>query len=365
MTPGSRLPMKIAYVLYWNLCRDDGVVRKVITQVKLWEPEVDVRVFVLTPPVSPGRSPIPRSTVFSFSSMRQRLGAMRAMVEAVEAWAPDAIYYRYDPPYPPLLRLLSRFPTVVEINTDDVEEFRLGSRLRYLYNLFTRGSIFSRAVGLIGVTRELVEKPHFAKYGKASLVIGNGIDTLDYPELPPALNARPRLVFMGSAHVRWHGLDKILLLARGAPDLDFELIVPGLADTVNDAPPNVRFHGFLARSEYEPILASADVGLGALALHRVGINEACSLKVREYLAYGLPVVLGGQDTDYPDGADHVLQLPNAPANVSAGAEAIRQFAKRMQGRRVPRALVFPRIDARLKERSRIDFIRQQAREFTR
>lgn len=352
--------MKIAYVLHWNMFRNDGVVRKMNTQIRLWQPSVDVRVFALSPPGPDGAPMPPQTTVFPFRSMFQRLRAMRALVRAVNAWKPDAIYYRYDPPYPPLVQLFDRLPTVVEINTDDVKEFGLGSRLRHYYNLLTRGAVFSRARGIVSVTRELTRNPIIARFGKPCLVVANGIDTADFRELPPAQAARPRLAFIGSAKVPWHGVDKIVAFARQAPELDFDLIGENLVDP-GTIPSNVRVHGYLPRSAYEPILAAADVGLGALALHRVSIGEACSLKVREYLAYGLPVILGCPDTDFPGGADYLLELPNCDENVSAGIDAIRQFVAKMKGRRVPRADAVPRIDARIKEQQRLAFIEERSR----
>ncbi len=40
-----------------------------------------------------------------------------------------------------------------------------------------------------------------------------------------------------------------------------------------------------------------------------------TLKVREYLAAGLPVVIGYQDTDFLDGAPFILQVPNEPDGI--------------------------------------------------
>jgi len=42
----------------------------------------------------------------------------------------------------------------------------------------------------------------------------------------------------------------------------------------------------------------ADVAIGALATYRKGMKETSTLKVREYLAYGLPVILDHHDPDF-------------------------------------------------------------------
>jgi glycosyltransferase involved in cell wall biosynthesis len=117
---------------------------------------------------------------------------------------------------------------------------------------------------------------------------------------------------------------------------------------------NTTLHGELPPEQYRDVLARADVGVGTLALYREGIQEACSLKVREYLAFGLPVVLANTDTDFPSGAEFILQLPNAPEAVSGCVERIEDFIASWRGRRVPRTAITA-IDVVKKEQSRLDF----------
>jgi hypothetical protein len=86
------------------------------------------------------------------------------------------------------------------------------------------------------------------------------------------------------------------------------------------------------------------------------MEEASPLKVREALAYGLPVILAYQDTDFLDArVDFLLQIPNTEENVYENATAIRAFAYAMQGHRVDRDFIQPRIDQSIKEKARLDF----------
>src|SRR5581483_6100961 len=142
-------------------------------------------------------------------------------------------------------------------------------------------------------------------------------------------------------------------LAEREPAWRFDLVgaeLPGV-------PPNVTCHGYLGEEAYRAILARADVGVGTLALHRLGMNEACPLKVRRYLAHGLPVILGHEDTDFI-GADpwFLLRLPNTEENVRANLDRIRSFVERVRGRRVPRAEVEPRLGLAGKERQRLAYL---------
>jgi hypothetical protein len=102
-------------------------------------------------------------------------------------------------------------------------------------------------------------------------------------------------------------------------------------------------------------VAAADVAIGPLALHRNRMDEASPLKVADYLAYGLPVIIAHQDTRFPDGAPFLLQLSNEEDNVDRALDDIAAFVDSWVGRRVDRREIRV-IDAPLVERQRLDFI---------
>jgi glycosyltransferase involved in cell wall biosynthesis len=151
-------------------------------------------------------------------------------------------------------------------------------------------------------------------------------------------------------------VDKIARLAAHFPQWRFDIVGPAQAE-LSGAPSNVVVHGPLARDLYLPIMAQADVAIGPLALHRKGLSEASALKVAEYLAYGIPVILGCPETAFPDGASFLLQLPNAEDNVDLARDEVRAFVERWQGRRVPRAEICA-IDSSVVERERLALILQ-------
>ena len=347
---------KIAYVMHWNVFRNDGVVKKIQTQMKFWHPHVEAKAFAITPGTNSTQSPILESETFFYQSFTDRFGAAKKLVAAVADWSPDAIYFRYNPPYHPLQMLFQRTPTVVELNTDDVEEYRLGPPHRYWYNRLTRGQVYRAAAGLISVCHEYKDLAHTQKYQKPSLVIANAVELSDFPQLPAPDNMRPRLVFMGAEDTPWHGLDKIVWLAQQLVEFDFDII--GMdQNALKDAPANLRAHGYLNREAYIDILAQANIALGTLALHRKRGNEASPLKVREYLAVGLPVINAYRDTDFMEGADFILEIPNTENNVQTHLEQIRQFVHEKKYCRVARESI-AHIDAVHKEQQRLNFISQ-------
>lgn len=115
------------------------------------------------------------------------------------------------------------------------------------------------------------------------------------------------------------------------------------------------FHGRLDRRDYEPLMYQADVAIGTMALYRKGMNEASPLKVREYLAYGLPVIIGYQDTDFPESVPFLLQLTNASGNLEHHLAEIDAFVQNWRGKRVLREQI-QHLDNRVKEIVRLEYM---------
>jgi glycosyltransferase involved in cell wall biosynthesis len=302
--------------------------------------------------------------IVTFDSPTGRLVATRRLVAAVHAWRPGAIYLRYDLFLPPVPALVRKLPTVVEINADDREEAKIRverARAASIYNEVNRRLIVGRARGLVCVTRELADSPSFAPYRKPTEVIANGVDLDLLQPLPPVASGRPAVAFLGSMRQVWHGVDKLATFAAESPEIDFHVVgydERSLRDAVGGPyPANVTAHGPLDRAQFEPVLARCDAAFGTLALHRKNMREACPLKVREYLGYGLPVAIAYDDTDLVDvDAWWLSRIPNTEDNVRTNAERLRAFVHGARGRRVSRDEVADRIGVEGKELRRAAFI---------
>lgn len=353
--------LRIAYVLYWNLHRRDGVAKKVHAQIAHWRAAGhEVEAFCL----SRGDASDSPWRIFPFRTFRERYRATQELQRAAIEWSPEIAYLRFDVFLPPLTRLTDAIPTVAEIQSIEREEMKLRrvrSKPTLLYNELTGPLMLSRARGIVTVSHEIAEQRFVASHAKPTSVIGNGIDLDRVRELSAPVNERPQVVFLGSAGQAWHGVDKILWMAEQLPDVTFHLVGYSAQDVGAAVPANLIAHGVLTREEYEPILAACDAGIGTLALHRKQMDEASPLKVREYLGYGLPLVIGYEDTDLM-GLDPwwKLQLPNEEANVRDGLERIREFFWNVRGRRVARHEISERIGAHVKEQRRLEFLAQLA-----
>jgi glycosyltransferase involved in cell wall biosynthesis len=256
----------------------------------------------------------------------------------------------------PLEKLFDIAPVVVEINTNDIDEYRYRGSLYYWMNRFFRGRILRNAAGIIVPSFELRDMPANQKYQKPITVITNGIDLTEIPSLPPAMNKTPVLAFVATPGYPWHGIDKIIELAIVCDDLNFIVIGFDQTDCPGQLPANLKLLGSLRQREIGNALLKADLAFGTLALHRKNMNEACPLKVREALAYGLPIIYAYKDTDFEDlNCEFLLRLPNTENNVIQHVDEIRAFAYKMRGERVDRKIFSSRIDQRIKEKKRLKF----------
>jgi glycosyltransferase involved in cell wall biosynthesis len=350
--------MKIAYLAYWDVSQESGVLKKIARQMRAWvDAGCEVKLFIASPDddIWSGLGDLSVEVVLS-RRIRTHFLKTALLVGKIILWDPDLVYFRFRTCYPFLGILVRAVPMILEINTDDLSEYRAMQRwYMYLYHRLTRERIIKRARSLVCVTQEIASK--FAQYQKPTVVIGNGIDLSSYSQLPVPKNIEPRIVFMGSPGYSWHGVDKILWLARRFSQWQFDLIGLEQKDLEGQVTSNVSTYGLLGHTQYKEILAKADVAVGTLALHRNDMDEACPLKVREYLAYGIPTIIGYHDTDFPKPEPFLLQLPNTPNNVMEYASKIEQFVQTSRGQRVSREKI-THLDVGFKERERLAFLRK-------
>jgi glycosyltransferase involved in cell wall biosynthesis len=337
--------------LHWSETLKSGVFHKVTAQIKAWQNlGLDVGLFILSRrDVRDAWVSVLGETVkhVVLYTPWDRVLAPSQLAYVIWQWKPDTIYTRYDLFYPPFAALFASKPTIVEINTDDQSEFELiGGRVRAYYNTLTRFFNLGVANGFVFVTHELAQRYDL---DKPYAVIGNSIDLGQYAWLPPSEETTPQLVFMGTEHVTWHGVDKIQKLAEQFPSWHFHMI--GLQA---GGPSNMFWYGSLDRADYSKIMQKAHVAIGPLALHRKDMSEASPLKVREYLAHGLPVIIAYDETDFRDPVDFLLKLPNIENNIDT--KKITKFVEAWRHKRVERACV-QHLDTGVKEAKRVEFLR--------
>lgn len=354
--------MRIAYIsLHWARTRNSGVGKKIQSQIEAWNTMGHAaRLFMHTASHEPLSDLIEGEYFFYSISGKirtefNRIAAAQRMVKAVRDFHPDIIFLRYGIYVYPAHQLMDIAPVIEEINTDDLTQHEGLGRIYDLYNRFTRGIFLRRIRGLVTVSRELAASPAFAGYRKNTCVIANGVNLKNFQQVPPPNNKVPHLVFIGTPGYDWHGVDKLVSLARLVPDIHIDIIGYHEIPECEPLPENITLHGYLALEEYKTVLASADAAISTLALHRKKMEEASPLKSRECLAFGLPLIMAYDDTDLMDfDQPFLLRIPNKEDNIQTHAGAIRDFVHRMRGVRVDRDQVTA-IDQTAKEIKRLRF----------
>ena len=345
--------MKIAYVAFEDFNTESGVLKKVVKQMQYWiQNGHDVRLLVVSSQLDVWTG-IGNIQVSIFQPNDDK-----GLLNYFQSWHPDVVYVRVPFKARHMWHVTKNIPTFFEINSDDLIEFKMFHKPNWLQSWkykWVRKIIFERASGLVFVTNELAST-HYGR-GNDYRVISNGVSLTDYQIQDVPKNLTPRLVFMGTKGFPWHGVEKIITMAQHFQTWHFDMIGYNEEDIEGVKPPNVHFHGVLPRYAYEPILGKADVAIGTLSLYEKNMDEACPLKVREYLAYGLPVISGYHDSDFPNSIPFILQLPNISTNVEDNLDKIEKFVLCWMGKRVERKDVV-HIDVAMKEEERLEFFKK-------
>lgn len=208
----------------------------------------------------------------------------------------------YDPLQAYFIRRASK-PVFLVHHTKELDELKLIKNkgyILYLLEIFFGKMSIKKAKGIIGVTNEIVkyEIDRVKDHNKLSILYPNGIrysSEIFLNKFEDKIN----LIFIASYFFDWHGLDLLLDSIEENKDKEFVLhLVGDLSDAQLSRiklDNRIKAYGKLNRDEIKKLVFKSSLGLGSFALYRKNLNEACTLKVREYLYYGLPVYSGHID----------------------------------------------------------------------
>lgn len=269
-------------------------------------------------------------------------GVRRAarLEQAIAALDPSAIVLRWpgalDPGLPGLVRRHGG-RIVSEHHADEAAELRLlgGPWLRLRAAAESRFSsrLIGHLAGAVGVTEEIRAEVARRSGVQRSLVVANGIaiDSVAATGFRRFTGSDLELAWSCGRFWPWQGLDRLVDgLARSDPGLPVTVHLLGDVPAPPASHGRVTYvqHGMVAGPAADAVFARAHLALGTLALHRKGLREACPLKVREYLARGLPFITAHDDPDVPAAAPWAHRLaddgsPIAIAEIIAFAERCR------------------------------------------
>lgn len=240
----------------------------------------------------------------------------------------DVYFLRYPLASKQLLCFLKKYPQkfILEHNTIEIAEIKhkakewvkkykirpTPSYLKLLFNTLLKPvfietyygkKVLQLAKGGVAVTEEIAkhEKSRYLNYKCNTLPNGIDVMGIKFYKRKFADGDVLNLILLVNCAVDWHGIDLVLASFNMYKGNRIRLTLIGeLNDKVrllSQENKNVRATGFLSANEFEVYMQAAHLGLGSFALFRKNLEEASTLKIREYLASGLPVFLGHTDTD--------------------------------------------------------------------
>lgn len=145
--------------------------------------------------------------------------------------------------------------------------------------------------------------------------ISNGIDPNEI-EVFKDLSKEDKINFISVSSISyWHGIDRFIKSMESVENIHFYIIGPSNDESnklkkivlEKKLQNKVSFCGYMSKDELSKIYQISHIGVGSLGRHRSGILALNSLKNREYLAKGLPVIYSEIDSDL-DHLDFVYKV---------------------------------------------------------
>lgn len=148
------------------------------------------------------------------------------------------------------------------------------------------------------------EKKYYSRY--PTKVISNSIDVLSVPQrTAPVFDGNElKMIMISGWKSEWLGLDllirsmqeykgkaKLTLYFAGEPYEPHKEMAEQLQHH------KIIFEGYLSGEKMDALFNECHIAIGTLAEYRLGIKEASNLKTRDYMARGIPFVVGYHDTD--------------------------------------------------------------------
>jgi glycosyltransferase involved in cell wall biosynthesis len=326
---------KIAMIYFYTGLIDykPSVFNKTIRQFEAFKKISDTRLFIICQKISESILEELPNDVIIIQRFTKRFRVVNTIFllellsKSLEEFRPDFIYFRDVAYYPYFYRAINKkyAKNFVEVQTKLIIELELMNRSQSTKNtIFIRESIlqrryFKKLDGLITITDEISEcEQRFNPYIK-TCTIGNGYSGF-IKNLRKINDNTIDLIFIGSPDQPWNNIERLLrsydaYIDSSGDNDTFKIHIVGInKEDLEYTSKNtgVSFYGYISDpAELSKIYQHADIGVGTLGLYKIKINEAAPLKVREYLSYGLPVIIGYKDVDLSTDLPFVMQVENS------------------------------------------------------
>jgi glycosyltransferase involved in cell wall biosynthesis len=200
-----------------------------------------------------------------------------------------------------------------------------------LMERFLGPRMIRRCSGLIGNCEE-VRTYELERAGvsipSCTITDGVSVDDTPFSRTPPYSGRVLNLLCIATSFHPWQGLDRVLAglkaYARPEPLLNLKVVGEATAEhrswasvLKDNGCVKVEFLGKRYGPELEEIFEETHIAFSPLAMFRKKLRGGSALKTREYVARGLPFVIGHDDPDLKGAGDFFLSVPpdESPVNM--------------------------------------------------
>lgn len=267
-------------------------------------------------------------------------------LQLIQDVQPEIIYLRAFPmDYFFLSRKLRRLgiPFVYELNAITDAEYRSKEQV-------LKGKIFTwfegRTLALASMWAVVTNEIHLyakriSRVSKPYFIARNGVNISEAdPHKSRALirqelgvGESKTVLIMAGFSSPWHGMDRAVKMLSmlesdaelwlvGSPNRQTTDYVNGLAEG-EGVLDSVRVFPWMNKQDVANMIGAADVGIGALAIDIKDMKEAQALKIRLYLAIGIPVLINHVDLGVDSSLPYVCYVPsNNPKELAKGMDQL-------------------------------------------
>lgn len=304
---------KVAYISFVNF--DDminiGVKNKILSQIRVLKKNHDVTLYTQSNNILLTINNDNKVFTKNLDKKFTRSSFIKTFYTDLLSNMPDIIYMRYQFSDPLLIKVIKKLNKIygvrifVEIPTypyyKELKQQGLKGFIKAFVDYTFHFSLFKYIEKIITYSN------HNQIYKKKTIKIVNAVDFESIP-LPQRVHSKEIRLIAVSSMKPWHGYDrlilglknyytvkrdrlvKLILIGYGAEYDYYNKIVSKF--TLQDY---VIFTGSKSGEELDEYFNDSDIAVSSLGLHRINLESASTLKAKEYVARGLPVVTASKE----------------------------------------------------------------------
>jgi len=165
---------------------------------------------------------------------------------------------------------------------------------------------------------------------KPTFVYPNGFDISSREITIDKRNGAPVFLMIATEFSPWQGLELVIDELKVISELFEFHVIGNVSDSQikrGNGDERFVFHGMRDSGFINEVMGKVDVGIAAYRLDLKGMKQACSLKVRDYLAAGVPVYSGHADATIPDNFPYYINKELNPHELIDFAKQVRSVPR--------------------------------------